>query len=724
MANYTFNINSFNLDYDANIQLLDGTNISNRFLHNSFNGTGDGSIDTYTFTVKANETFIFDIDDNNFDTVLSLYDSSNNLINANDDRTETGHTGGNNPSFLSHTFASDGTYKLEVRRYSSGNLNIGDNYKLNITYQPALTYAWANRFGTSGGDDQGQSIALDTNGYIYTTGYFSAGTVDFDPGVGTFSVIGNVSNVINPYISKLNSDGSFAWVKTITSTATNDASIYGLATDSSGNVYITGVFDGTLDFDPGTGIANLTSSGGIDIFISKLDSNGNFSWAKRIGGIDDEFALDMTRDSNGNLYLTGYFEGTVDFDPSIGTFNLTSTGTYSDTFVTKLDSNGNYVWAKRLGGDASSGKGITVDNNGYVYTTGYYEATADFNPSSAVNSSTSAGSDDIFISKLNLNQVPTALNLSNSSVAENVSNNTTIGTFSTTDPDLNNTFTYSLVAGTGATDNSAFTIVGNQLRINTFTYSLVTGTGDTDNSAFTIVGNQLQINTSPDYETKNSYDIRVRTTDQGGLSTENTFTINITDVDEALPNSAPTDLSVSSSAIAENQPVNTVVGTFSATDPDADNTFSYSLVNSGVYTDNNAFAIVGNELRLNVVPDYETKNSYNIRVRVTDQGGLSYEKDVNITINNVNDAPLLTGSQATLANGTEDTPYIISVANLLQGFSDEDGNTLSVSNLSSSQGNFVNNNNGIYTFNANYNGAVNFTKDSPMSMVIASLWLT
>ncbi|MBC1190874.1 DUF11 domain-containing protein [Microcystis aeruginosa BLCCF108] len=318
------------------------------------------------------------------------------------------------------------------------------------------------------------------------------------------------------------------------------------------------------------------------------------------------------------------------------------------------------------------------------------------------------------------NQAPTDLALSATTVNENVPVNTVIGTFSSTDPDTGNTFTYSLIAGTGDTDNSAFSIVGNQLQINnspdfetknsysirvkttdqgglsfektltitvndvnetpgnqaptnlalsattvnenvpvntvigtfsstdpdtgnTFTYSLIAGTGDTDNSAFSIVGNQLQINNSPDFETKNSYSIRVKTTDQGGLSFEKTLTITVNDVNETPGNQAPTNLALSATTVNENVPVNTVIGTFSSTDPDTGNTFTYSLIAGTGDTDNSAFSIVGNQLQINNSPDFETKNSYSIRVKTTDQGGLSFEKTLTITVNDVNETP---GNQA------------------------------------------------------------------------------
>ncbi|GBL12203.1 hypothetical protein MSj_03717 [Microcystis aeruginosa Sj] len=216
------------------------------------------------------------------------------------------------------------------------------------------------------------------------------------------------------------------------------------------------------------------------------------------------------------------------------------------------------------------------------------------------------------------NQAPTDLALSATTVNENVPVNTVIGTFSTTDPDTGNTFTYSLIAGTG----------------------------DTDNSAFSIVGNQLQINNSPDFETKNSYSIRVKTTDQGGLSFEKTLTITVNDVNETPGNQAPTNLALSATTVNENVPVNTVIGTFSTTDPDTGNTFTYSLVTGTGDTDNTAFSVVGNQLQINNSPDFETKNSYSIRVKTTDQGGLSFEKNLTITVNDVNETP---GNQAPTA---------------------------------------------------------------------------
>ena len=158
--------------------------------------------------------------------------------------------------------------------------------------------------------------------------------------------------------------------------STSDDSVVSMAVDSSGNVYTTGYFYDTVDFDPGAGTANLTSNGLYDVFVSKLDSSGNLVWAKQFGGTDAAKGLSIAVDSSGNVYTTGDFQGTVDFDPGAGTANLTSNGG-RDVFVSKLDSSGNYLWAKSWGGgvdtglnDDDRGRSVAVDSSGNVYTTG------------------------------------------------------------------------------------------------------------------------------------------------------------------------------------------------------------------------------------------------------------------------------------------------------------------------------------------------------------------
>ena len=261
-------------------------------------------------------------------------------------------------------------------------------------------FAWAKRLGGLN-HDYVFDIAVDTSGNVYTTGRFQ-GTSDYDPGPGTYNLNSTVgSNDI--FISKLDSNGNFAWARSLGGGIFDNG--YSIAADPSGNVYTTGTFEGTADFDPGSGTANRTSAGGDDIFISKLDSNGNFVWARSMGGMNFDSGYSVALDANGNGYTTGRFSDTVDFDPGPGMYSLTSAGG-DDIFIVKLNSNGNFVWARSMGGGANfdNGKSLAVDASGNVYTTGMFQGAVDFDPGSGnYNLTSAAGTADIFISKLDSN---------------------------------------------------------------------------------------------------------------------------------------------------------------------------------------------------------------------------------------------------------------------------------------------------------------------------------
>ena len=264
----------------------------------------------------------------------------------------------------------------------------------------AGNFVWARSMGGSVGGfftDLGYGIAVDSSGHVYTTGLFS-GTVDFDPGAGTANLT-STSLAADVFVSKLDSAGNFVWARNMGGSARDEG--HGIAVDSSGNVYTTGFYVGTADFDPGAGTFNLTSAGVFDIFVSKLDSAGNFVWARSLGGSGvSEFGQGIAVDGGGNVYTTGLFEGTADFDPGAGTFNLTSVGT-SDIFVSKLDSAGNFIWARSMGGsNVDEGRGIDVDTAGNVYTTGQFQDTADFDPGGGTFNLISAGGSKIYVSKL------------------------------------------------------------------------------------------------------------------------------------------------------------------------------------------------------------------------------------------------------------------------------------------------------------------------------------
>jgi len=210
------------------------------------------------------------------------------------------------------------------------------------------------------------------------------------------------------------------------------------------------------------------------------------------------------------------------------------------------------------------------------------------------------------IAVLDRNEAPSLLSLTPSSLSENSVADTAVGSLTTVDEDVLESFTYSLVTGVGSDDNASFSVVGGEVR------SLVPF----------------------DFETKNAYTIRVRTTDLGGLSTEQAFIISVKDVNEA-----PSAIGISSSSIAENSVPNSLVGLLSTVDVDAGDSFVYTLVDGAGSVDNGNFTIVNNRLQTTSAFDFETKASYNVRVRTTDQGGLSAETPLVISVNDANDLP-------------------------------------------------------------------------------------
>ncbi len=262
-------------------------------------------------------------------------------------------------------------------------------------------YKWAGGFTPATGSScTPRATTIDTAGNMYITGYFT-GTVDFDPGAGTANVASSGSSDV--FVCKLDATGAYVWAVKMGGASADQG--YGIAVDGSGNVYTTGYFSSsTAYFDPAsTSTHTLATTGGNDIFVSKLDAGGNYLWAVKMGGTGTEQGYGVAVDGSGNVYTTGYFNGsTVYFDPgSTSTHTLSSAG--NDIFVSKLDATGAYVWAVKMGGTGGDQSyAIAVDNSGNVYTTGSFAgAGAYFDPNSTTSHTLDVtGSSDIFISKL------------------------------------------------------------------------------------------------------------------------------------------------------------------------------------------------------------------------------------------------------------------------------------------------------------------------------------
>jgi len=259
----------------------------------------------------------------------------------------------------------------------------------------AGNFVWAKGFGGSS-SDLGNGICVDGAGNVYTTGRFT-GTVDFDPGSGTANLTSNGASDI--FISKLDAAGNYVWAKSFGAASSDEG--YAVRVDASGNVYATGAFVGTADFNPGAATSNLISNGSTDVYIVKLDAAGNLVWAKNFGGSHGDRGLDLKLDNAGNIFTTGAFRSTADFDPGAGTTNLTSVNGAQDVFISKLDAAGNFAWAKVFGGTGDDvAHGIALDDWGNIFTTGEFSETANFNPGTGTSNLTAYGSADAFVSKL------------------------------------------------------------------------------------------------------------------------------------------------------------------------------------------------------------------------------------------------------------------------------------------------------------------------------------
>ncbi len=269
-------------------------------------------------------------------------------------------------------------------------------------YDPSGNYLWAGSIGGSTGFNHGKGIVLDTAGNVYVTGYFNY-TSDFDMGTDTAFLAATGSfNATDVYLARYDAGGNYVWAKSMG--GHDDEWSSDITVDAAGNVYITGMF-GRLnghpaDFDPGTGVAMLISAGIADGFLARYDANGNYVWAKSIGGTGFDEVYGIAVDNNSNVYVTGYFVGTADFNPGGSpAATLTSLG-LNDAFIARYDAGGNYVWAGRLGrGQQDQGVGVDVDAAGNVYVTGWFNGTVDFDFGQGTATLAAAGDQDAFIAK-------------------------------------------------------------------------------------------------------------------------------------------------------------------------------------------------------------------------------------------------------------------------------------------------------------------------------------
>jgi hypothetical protein len=342
-----------------------------------------------------------------------------------------------------------------------------------------------------------------------------------------------------------------------------------------------------------------------------ISTGGNF----QLVGTAGQAAAGTTMSGGAFTQVGGFWQANLNAAPTAISLsaNTVSEGLVAGTTVGTLstadpDAGNTFIYSLVSGAGGDDNPSFTIDSN-QLRTAAVFDFESKSNYSVRVRSQDQGGlffEQQLTILVANVNEAPTVIALAPNSVAEASIAGTTVGTLATLDPDAGNSFTYTLVNGAGGNDNGSFTINGNQIRTA---------------AVF-------------DFESRSSYQIRLRSQDQGGLFFDQQLTILVTNVNEA-----PTAIALSANSVAEASAAGTTVGILSTVDPDAGNTFTYTLVNGAGSDDNGSFTIDGKQVRTAAVFDFESKSSYQIRVRTLDQDGQSVEKQLTITVTNLNEAP-------------------------------------------------------------------------------------
>ncbi|MBS1590416.1 MAG: hypothetical protein JST52_12465, partial [Bacteroidetes bacterium] len=277
----------------------------------------------------------------------------------------------------------------------------------------AQAFSWAQTFISSSGEAGFTSMVCDANNNLYTIGGFK-GTVDFDAGPNTYNLT-NTGSYPDLCLLKEDAAGNFLWVKQFPTLAPNSgwSGSTSVALDKMGNIYIFGSFMDSVDCNPDPLVTySIKTNGSFHTFILKLDSVGNFIWAKHYGGdqptgTNAVFGSAKLALNAKHIYITSTISGTIDADPGLGVYSMTSTvPNAADFIIEKLDSAGNFIWAKQITGNNSKGGQMTLDSLEYIYISGMFKGTADFDPGLGVVNLTSGtggtsplAPSDIFVAK-------------------------------------------------------------------------------------------------------------------------------------------------------------------------------------------------------------------------------------------------------------------------------------------------------------------------------------
>jgi hypothetical protein len=250
---------------------------------------------------------------------------------------------------------------------------------------------WAESTGGLSSDGA-SSIAVDKLGSIYVAGWFYSPTIN----LGSFNLtnVDNTGNTSDLFLAKYDTNGNVIWAESIG--GTDDDAANSIALDNTGNIFLAGNFYcDTLILGANT----LVTAGNDDIFITKLDTNGNVIWAKSAGGTDNDLAYSVATDASWNTYVAGgFYSDTLVF----GSYTLTNDNAgYEDIFLAKYDNSGNVLWAKSIGGaNDDVAYSVVADESGNEYLTGCFRSPSlAFDANILTNNDSINGTEDIFLAK-------------------------------------------------------------------------------------------------------------------------------------------------------------------------------------------------------------------------------------------------------------------------------------------------------------------------------------
>jgi len=319
------------------------------------------------------------------------WDTDGNFSWVKDIRTETSTI---NTGVRAYGIAVDSDGNVYVTGAWDRDLNFGPPSNFSMTsgaskvssflakYNASGTFQWAKKYEQSWAYPASLSgnfnhIQIHSSG-IYLSGYF-AGNIDFNPESG-FDTLASPVQDLTAFAAKMDLNGNYLWANKFLPVGSSYSYVTDTHLDASGNIYLGGMFEGTVDFDPTAG-SNEILSNERDVFVAKISSAGSVNWIKDFGGSGTDQVKAVALDDLGNLLVAGDFTDTADFDPGSGVENLISEASY-DSYLLKLDNNGDFDWVRSWGGDGFETLWtMDFDAEGNILICGSYTSTdMEFDP--------------------------------------------------------------------------------------------------------------------------------------------------------------------------------------------------------------------------------------------------------------------------------------------------------------------------------------------------------